>query len=492
MPDGQNLSSSRFIGSAANETLLTPRFKYYPEASLMHTDGGNTGSSDAPGPLGMNPNTTSAASTVNMMVWGTDGSLTCGYVNTSAGNPPPRGIAALEPETFEILAVWYPPDNETISFAYMEYIEKTNDILLSSEEGHIYVIHRDTCNGRPYFTTIRTISLANTLGPEEPLLNTMYDVAGNIWFTSGGLIGAGGSEQNSSTIGYITPTGKIIKQRLQNEMVENGIAVSGMDIYMVTGPSGSADHANATGYMYSMKSDECDSIKIHWRVPYAAGSGIKLGATARGSDTTPVLLTDKYVVIADNDSPRAHLNVYHQKAQKSKKEQLACQMPLFTSGKSNVMNSALAHFDGETHGVLVQNKYGGPDVYVAQPGKAFDVNGNWNDMSTMDGGLARIDVDADGKCSMRWTSDLAVKAVSILSTKTGLVYSYVQDTERSPKGEYVWYVAGIDWDTGKTIFKVQTGTGGIFNDNFSQGSIGPDGTFYQSVLGGVVGVKDGQ
>lgn len=490
--DSQDLNSSAFIGEPAIAKALPPRYTYYPEASLMHT-GGNCGSSNDPGPLGSKPNISSSSTAVSMMLWGSDGSLTCGYANASAGNPPPYGLVALDPTTLDVLAAWYPPVRATIGFAYMEMIEKTNDILLPTKEGQIYVVHRDSCEGVPYFTTIRTIDLASVLQPGEKLLNTMYDIAGNIWFTSGGILGTGDVAQNSSTYGYITPDGKFVTTHIENEFVENGIAVSGMDMYMVTGPAGAADKSNATGYMYSMTSDGNEEIRIRWKVPYDAGSGKGVGGTtvtARGSGSTPALMDDKYVAITDRADTQIHVNVYHQGAKDCGEEQLVCQMRLFAPGKSQNDNAIIVHYDGTTYGMLIQNDLDAPPLYMG--GATSDINGEWNDMSVMPGGMVRVDVDAQGNCSTRWTSDLAVKAVSILSTKTGLLYNYVEDTERSPHGEYIWYVAGVDWDTGETVFKVRTGTGGTYNDNWSQGTVGPDGTFYQSVLAGVVAVKDGQ
>jgi hypothetical protein len=491
IPDSQALNSSSFIGSASNATLLEPLFKFYPDASLMHQNGGNSGARDDSGPLGIEPTVSSVANTVNMMVWGSDGSLTCGYANTSADNSPMLGIVALDPATLQILAAWYPPGNETLRLSYLEYIKETNDVLLSTKEGHIYIVHRDNCNGNPQFTTTRTISVASALQPDEQLLNAMYDIAGNIWFTSGGTINGGDSPQNSLTFGYVTPNGTIIKTRVQNEMAENGLAVSGMDVYMVTGPGGMTNSTNATGYMYSMTSDRHRGIKIRWKVPYTAESRMQTGSAPRGSGSSPALLTDRYVVITDRSSPQVNLNVYHQKPQRTAQKQLACQVPLFTPGKSNNDNAVLAHFDGVTNGFVIQNNYNIPPVYIQKPGVPFDVNGDWNDMSKMAGGMTRIDVNDDGTCSTRWTNpDLAIKGVSILSTKTGLIYVYVQDTERSPMGEYIWYVAAVDWNTGEIAFKIRTGTGGIFNDNYLQASVGPDGTFYQTVLGGIVGVRD--
>ena len=458
---------------------------------MMHGDGGQTGNTDYPGPLGHDTAITSGANTINMMLWSADGSLIAGYGNASAGLPPPRGIVDIDPKTYQIYAAWYPPGNETLGLAYMAYMQDTDNILLSTKEGNVYVVHREVCKGSPFFTTIRNVNLRSVLQPWEYLLNTMYDTAGNIWFTSGGIIGGGDPPQNSTTFGYIKPDGAIVKRRVKDQMVENGIAVIGMHVFMATGPSGKANTSEATGYMWGLEASGSSELNVMWKVPYDSGAGGKPGEIARGTGATPVVLDDKFVVITDNADPQVSLLVYHQKTQESEEDQLVCSVPLFKPGKSNNDNAALAHFDGETFGVMIQNNYGAPPVRLSNPGVPFVLNGPWNDMSSMAGGMSRVDVTPDGKCSTRWESDLAVKAVSILSTKSGLLYSSVQDTERAAKGEYIWYLAAVDWLTGETVYKFRTGMGGTYNDNWSEGTLGPDGTFYQSVLAGVIGVKDG-
>ncbi|KAF4772771.1 Fumitremorgin C monooxygenase-like protein [Colletotrichum scovillei] len=388
----------------------------------------------------------------------------------------------------DVLAAWYPEEaNQTLGFTYMEYIVETNDILINSVEGHIWVVHRGSCRGRPYFKTTRKIDMVPELQQGDRLLNSMFDTEV--------LTGDGSSVANTTTYGYITPSGKVHKARLDNEMVENGLAVAGTNVYMNTSPTGKNNKPNAPGYMYSLtvEGGEEGGIETRWRVPYDAGVKTELdpgAVTSRGSGTTPALLADKYVAIVDNDSPRLHLNVYHQKPQANGNKQLVCQVPLFTPEKVSVLNSVLGHYDSkrEKYGIMIQNAYGAPPLYTGQNGQKL--NGKVNDMSNMEGGVTRVDVDKYGNCSVRWTNDLRIKAVSVLSTKNGLVYSYIQDGERAAKGEYVWYMAGIDWLTGETVFQVRTGTGGAFNDNWTGGALGPDGTFYQTVSSGIVAIKD--
>ncbi|KAF4964449.1 hypothetical protein FSARC_7635 [Fusarium sarcochroum] len=497
--NSQNLQSIPFIGNAAQSKPLSPLFVSHPEASLLHADGGNTGSQDFPAPLGVNAQVTAKAQSGFILLWGKHNQLTSGYVNTTSKIAPRQyGLVALDPKSMDVLAAWYPDEaNQTLGFTYMEYLVETNDILINSVEGHVWVVHRGTCQGRPYFTTTRKINLVPKLQKGDKLLNSMFDSEGNVWFTTGGVLtGDGSSVANTTTYGYITPNDKVHKARLENEMVENGIAIAGTNVYMNTSPAGKNNKPNAPGYMYSLtvKGGAKGGIETRWRVSYDAGVKTKVdpnAVTSRGSGTTPALLADKYVVMVDNDSPRLHVKVYHQKPQTNGKKQLVCQVTLFKPNKGSVLNSVLGHYDSKRkeYGIMIQNAYGAPPLYTGERGQKLD--GKVNDMTIMEGGISRVDVDKHGNCSVRWSNDLRVKAVSVLSTRNGLVYSYIQDTQRAANGEYVWYVAGVDWLTGKTVFQVRTGTGGAFNDNWTGGALGPDGTFYQTVSSGIVAVKDG-
>ncbi|KAG6907487.1 hypothetical protein DXG01_008777 [Tephrocybe rancida] len=48
---------------------------------------------------------------------------------------------------------------------------------------------------------------------------------------------------------------------------------------------------------------------------------------------------------------------------------------------------------------------------------------------------------------------------------------------------YVWYVVALDWATGKEVWRIRTGAGGTFNDDFRPRAPGLDGSFYQGVIG---------
>ena len=98
------------------------------------------------------------------------------------------------------------------------------------------------------------------------------------------------------------------------------------------------------------------------------------------------------------------------------------------------------------------------------------------------------------------TADVRVPtSVSKASTRTGLVYVYehpAADEITYPGGEPVsgpqdpWYLTALDARTGKRRWSVRTGSGLGFNNNYAPITLGPDGTAYVGVLGGILSVKD--
>ena len=76
-----------------------------------------------------------------------------------------------------------------------------------------------------------------------------------------------------------------------------------------------------------------------------------------------------------------------------------------------------------------------------------------------------------------------------MSTESGLVYLYTKDPQ--PWLVDAWYFTALDFRTGKTVFKVLTGTGWGYDNHWAPITLGPDGTAYVGVLNGIVAVRDG-
>jgi hypothetical protein len=75
-----------------------------------------------------------------------------------------------------------------------------------------------------------------------------------------------------------------------------------------------------------------------------------------------------------------------------------------------------------------------------------------------------------------------------LSLETGLVYTYVKPPGASTAP---WYLTGLDFRTGQVRFAALAGRGLGFNNNYAPVTLGPDGTAYVGVMGGLVRMSDG-
>ncbi|KAF6822637.1 hypothetical protein CPLU01_11881 [Colletotrichum plurivorum] len=364
-------------------------------------------------------------------------------------------------------------------------------LLVGSNQGTIFVVQKGQCNESSHgssFELIRQVDLSRELGPNEALFNNMFDVDGNIWFTTGGFSGTA----TSTTLGFVTPDGLVRKKAIPGQIVENGIAVSGDKVFVVTGPPRqSQQEEDGLLAAYTSSSGNGTSLEHLWRLPYNAGRLLKPGTFARGSGTTPSLLGDDFVAVTDNDDEQLHLVIAHQKQRLGGEGKLVCKVSIFEPGTGAADVRPTVHFDGHSYRVVVLNSYQAPPMtFSSTPG--FEINGGWNNRTGMTGGIASVEVSADGQgCSVAWISNLKAIMAPILSTSSGLFYTYVQEPELPSQGVYVCYIVALDWRSGKEIWRLKAGAGGVFNDNALAASIGPDGTFYQPVFGVTVTLKDG-
>jgi hypothetical protein len=147
---------------------------------------------------------------------------------------------------------------------------------------------------------------------------------------------------------------------------------------------------------------------------------------------------------------------------------------VFERGASSTDNSLIA----AGHSIVVENNYG-------YTGPTAVMNGQRTEP-----GIERVDIDADGRgCRKVWHSDeTSSSVVPKLSLGNGLVYVYTQDPEGDPDDP--WFLTALDFRTGATVWKRLTGQGLGFNNNYAPVSIGPDGTAYVGVLGGLLLVRD--
>ena len=149
--------------------------------------------------------------------------------------------------------------------------------------------------------------------------------------------------------------------------------------------------------------------------------------------------------------------------------------------------------------IVVENNYGYTGPRETPP--SGDPHRN---TPTTRPGVTRIVVDyRRGGCHKAWTNHRVrvPSSVSKASTATGLVYVY-----EHPAADQVRYDGGeepatgprtrgtsppLDARSGRRVWSVLTGTGLGYNNNYAPITLGPDGTAYVGVLGGLLAVRDG-
>jgi len=291
-------------------------------------------------------------------------------------------------------------------------------------------------------------------GECDPITSVTPDYDGLIWWvTRKGRIGTLNSKTNQV---------KVIL--LEGEEIQNSFAAAANGVFIVS------DHA-----MYGLKASAEGTPTILWRETYDRGTVRKPGLATQGSGTTPTLIGDEYVTIADNADDQVNLLVLHRAPEFSGKR-LICKVPLFNKGRSATEISMIAY----NRTIIIQNTFG---YWNALQQK------EWDDVV---GGISRIDVREDESgCDVVWTStERTTSGVAKLSAGNGLAYFYTFTPQ--PNGENAWYFTALDAGTGETVFKILTGAGSNFDINWGPLTIGPDGTAYAPTINGFIAIWDGR
>lgn len=391
-----------------------------------------------------------------------------GLLITVRIGPDPRDLNAgeaqtmvlVDPRTLHVLdQVALPPrpsNNNTVSFSGGGYFYLDNlgrPVLVTvTREIRIYSVQ----NRR--FVLDQSYDLSSAFSDPDDLPNSVLpDPSGNLWFIS-----------RQGVVGYVDITsGQVHASNVRN--------VPGADASETNTKSFAADEAGGIYVvsdfaLYRFGVGDGGAPTAVWRTPYDRGYRVKPGQVQQGSGTTPTLFNDRsnnhFVTIADNAEPFLHVNVYRRET-----GALVAQQAVFhhLPFRNSTENSLIA----VDRSVLVENNYG-----------------NVNPLSTIGPlttrpGVARIDFDPDsGKSQVVWENrEISIPSVvSQLSTADGLLYTYAKDA-------LGWYFAALDYEDGSLIAKSRVPGlfRGLFGNNFYSGlGVGPDGTAYVGVFGGLV------
>lgn len=344
--------------------------------------------------------------------------------------------------------------NDTSGGAYF-YVDQRDRVVVGTADGAIEVISIVEEPAGARFRRDERISLTGALaggdGAIDKITAVLPDFSGNYWFVG-----------RYGTVGVVSRERAVSALSLAGEEIENSFSVGPEAVYVVS------DHA-----LYRLEPDAAGRPRIVWREPYDRGVRRKLGQINQGSGTTPTLLGDDYVAIADNAEPR--MNVVVMRRHPAAAERVLCRTPVFEAGRSATENA----FIGYGRSLVVENN-AGYDLFTTMRGG-----------KTSAPGVARVDVRPDESgCDVVWESrEISQTTVPRLSTATGLVYLYTK-LPNAPQGADAYYFTAIDFATGRTAYRVRTGTGVRYDNNWAAIALAPDGTAFVGVLNGVIRVRD--
>ena len=348
-------------------------------------------------------------------------------------NLPPRQPAAAS------------PFNDFTGGGYFVLDDRDRAVIPTTNR-HLYVVEQTP---EPGFRIVRDIDLNGPLPSDDKIVSVLPDWSGRLWFVAqSGRVGTVGRDDDTV---HVHATGETNSNSFSVD--EDG------GVYIVT-----------DGALYRFEAAPDGSPRVVWRAAYDNVGTQKPGQASRGSGTTPTIGTNGTVAITDNADPM-NVVVYDRRTGAE-----ICRAPVFDKGASATDNSLIM----AGNSIVVENNHG-------YTGPAATQNGN----STAPG-IERIDYDiATRTCTKVWRSEeRSPTVVPKLSLANGLVYVYTKEPQDD--GDDVWYLTALDFRTGRTVFKTLAGEGLGHNNNYAPITLGPDGSAYVGVLGGLVRLADAE
>ena len=440
-----------------------PEHPFLAEAqrSGMHAGSYNVDVSDYPGPLG---NKTVARHRQFSALFGIVPNISFdsqGRLISVALHWNSVHLHLLDPETLETLAEYELPakksrDNSGGGYFHLDNQDRP---IIAPNDNTIKIFDVVEKDGKLEWKIVEDYDLGDLLPEGAHIHDVMPDWSGkNLWFvTTGNYIGYR-DQRDGSFHTYQFPE--------KDEVVQNSFAVAEDGIYMVS-----------THALYRFEIDpETRKPVPSWREPYERGKEQKVGTLSHGSGTSPTLIGDDLVAIADDGSPSTNIMVYKRLKDVEGPRQI-CKTPIFKPGKSATENSLVVYGNS----MIVQNDFG------------HDFQGN---ALTTEPGVTRVDVREDRSgCDTVWESNLRSQSLPRLSTATGLVYIYTFKLPFEGARTGGWYMTALDYKTGEELWDrlIGPGSGGI-TDKYSSVTapvvLGPNGAAYVGIRTGIVMAKD--
>ena len=447
-----------YLGAPAVPNPITaPRPPQHPflaadPGNNIHNDAYQTDAYPGPGPLGISPTVRSTLQVAEC------GSLTFdsrGRLETVCVGATTPNLKLFDPVTLKQLATYRLPNRRLGLNVFTDfsgggyfYLDHLDRAVIPTGNNHIRVVGQNAAGTR--FVLRRDYDLTRSMARADKIVSVLPAWTGELVFvTERGLVGA---IQPGSGRTRVLPLG---------ETITNSFAVDETGgIYVVT-----------TEALYRLDLVG-DRPRVTWRRKYQNVGITKPGQTSPGSGTTPTLMNNGRVAITDNADPM-NVVVYRRGAHVDGRRKV-CSVPVFEKGASATDNSLIA----AGRALVVTNNYGYSGPVQTTLG------------SITAPGIERVDVNADGSgCHKVWRnrSERSPSAVAKLSLASGLVYAVTRDRQGIVDS---WYLTALDFRSGEVVFEQRYGTGFGHNVNYAPVSLGPDGTAYVGVLGGLVRIAD--
>ncbi|MGH3412727.1 MAG: hypothetical protein ACRDPH_06580 [Marmoricola sp.] len=439
--------------------------------SSIHDDAYQSDAYARPGPLGRHPTVRSTLFAAECASVTFDSH---GRIVTVCPSLTGATLRMLDPTTLATIASYrlparrgLPSFNDFSGGGYF-YLDNHDRAVVTTFTDHLLVLaERGT-----RFARARDVDLNAATGG-SPVLSALPDWAGRIWFVT-----------RSGVVGFVTRHDRIRAHHLPaGEQIANSFAVD---------ESGGMFVASAHAlYRFDVRHGR---PAVTWRRAYDRGTRQKPGQVSQGTGTTPTLVGRAssrgggWIAITDNADPRMHVLVFR-RGKQGPGRRPACRQAVFPRGRGDDANSLIS----VPGGLIAENNYG----------YAGPVRGNGLRTADTTPGIVRIDVDLrHGGCHVAWRNRTVrvPTAVSKVSLSDGLLYTYTHPTAdqvryRGPGlppllAPDAWYFTAIDVRTGRQVWSRYTGSGLGYNNNYSPVTLGPDGSAYVGVLGGLLRIAD--
>lgn len=432
------------------------------QKSNIHNDTWMTGTYSWPGPLGRNLVTNSGAAAPGVcstIAFDSRGRIVTVCVSSVAA-PQARIV---DPDTLEVIDTYdlpnAPPVGNTPVYQNFSaggyfYLDNSNRLVIPTRDNRILILGQ-TPDGSE-FQLIDNLDVTSVVDPATERMNSaLPDFQGDIWFVV----------KQSAEVGIMdSRTEKIRVLDLPGE-IQNSFTVDRGAVYVATSKR-----------LYRLGKTRNGKPTIDWSVKYRNNGKQKPSKVDAGTGTTPDVMTGGYVAIVDNADPE-NIVVYRTAKKLKGKKRKVCEVPVFRKGASATENSLIT----TGRSLIVENNYGYTDIFAPDANKVVTK-----------AGFARVDIRKDGKgCRKIWTNwtERGPSVVPKMSSKTGLIYTYTRPPD--PSGSQGYYWTAIDFRNGKTVWNKYAGSGFSFNNNYAGLGLGPDGTAYLGLIGGIASVRDG-